>query len=123
MYKYTIAGFLHWGYNFYNNQYSYATLNPYMNTDGEYFAAAGDTFSVYPGPDGKPWESIRLLVFYDALQDMRAYSLCESLYGKEFVMNIIEESIEPITFFDYPHREDYLLNVREKINKAIAEYK
>lgn len=123
MYKYNIAGFLHWGYNFYNNQYSYATLNPYMNTDGEYFAAAGDTFSVYPGPDGKPWESIRLLVFYDALQDMRAYSLCESLYGKEFVMNIIEENIEPITFFDYPHREDYLLNVRERINKAIAEYK
>ena len=123
LYKYNIDGFLHWGYNFYNNQYSYAPLNPYMNTDGEYFAAAGDTFSVYPGPDGKPWESIRLLVFFDAIQDIGALSLCESLYGKEFVMNILEDGIEPITFSKYPHNADYLLGLREKINKAIAEYK
>lgn len=122
LYKYDIKGFLHWGYNFYFNQFSYASVNPFMNTDGEYFSPAGDTFSVYPGPNGIPWESIRLLIFYDGLQDMRAYSLCEKLYGKDYVMKIIENEM-PITFKDYPKTADDLLKVREKINRAIADYK
>lgn len=123
LYKYNIAGFLHWGYNFYNNQFSYAPVNPFMNTDGEYFAPGGDTFSVYPGPDGAPWESVRLLVFYDAIQDISALKLCEKLYGREYVMRIIEDGIEPITFANYPHSDEYLLGVREKINSAIANHK
>lgn len=121
LYKYDIVGFLHWGYNYYNNQFSYAKLNPFMSTDGEYFAPSGDTFSVYPGPDKKPWESYRLLVFYDALQDIRAFKLCEELYGKDYVMDLIEKDIEPITFKKYPHSADYLLDLREKVNKAIKE--
>lgn len=123
LYKYNINGFLHWGYNFYFNQFSYASVNPFMNTDGEYFTPAGDAFSVYPGPDGIPWESIRLLVFYDGIQDMRAYRLCEQLYGKDYVMGIIEDEISPITFREYPLNSEYLLNIREKINRVIAEYK
>lgn len=121
IYKYDLSGFLHWGYNFYYNQFSYAFVNPFMSTDGEYFSSAGDVFSVYPGPDGKPWESIRLLVFYDALQDVRAFKLCEQLYGKEYVLSIIEDGIDPITFKKYPRNEDYLLNLREKINHAIKQ--
>ncbi len=123
MYKYNIKGFLHWGYNFYFNQYSYASVNPFMNTEGEYFSPAGDTFSVYPGPNGIPWESLRLLVFYDGIQDMQAYKLCEQLYGKEYVMQIIEENISPITFKEYPLNAEYLLTTREKVNRAIANYK
>ena len=123
LYKFGIEGFLHWGYNFYLNQFSYASVNPFMNTDGEYFSPAGDAFSVYPGPDGEPWESIRLLVFYDGIQDTRAYKLCERLYGREFVMNIIEDGIAPIDFRTYPHDKNYLLGIREKINAAIAEYR
>ncbi len=119
IYKYGLKGFLQWGYNFYNNQLSYAAVNPFMSTDAEYFGAAGDAFSVYPGPGGKPWESIRLLVFYDALQDVRAFKLCEQLYGRDYVMNILEENTEPITFRKYPRNDDYLLNVREKINQAV----
>lgn len=119
IYKYGLKGFLQWGYNFYNNQLSYAAVNPFMSTDAEYFGAAGDAFSVYPGPGGKPWESIRLLVFYDALQDVRAFKLCEQLYGRDYVMNILEENTEPITFRKYPRNDDYLLNVREKINSSV----
>lgn len=119
IYKYGLKGFLQWGYNFYNNQLSYAAVNPFMSTDAEYFGAAGDAFSVYPGPGGTPWESIRLLVFYDALQDVRAFKLCEQLYGRDYVMNILEENTEPITFRKYPRNDDYLLNVREKINQAV----
>lgn len=120
-YKYNIDGFLQWGYNFYNNQLSFALVNPFMNTDAEYFSPAGDAFSVYPGPDGTAWESIRLIVFFDAIQDLRAFKLCESLYGREFVMKMIEEEIEPITFRNYPRSAEYLLSLREKINKAIKE--
>ncbi len=123
LYKFDIAGFLHWGYNFYFNQYSFRFVNPFMNTDGEYFTPGGDAFSVYPGEDGTPMESLRLLVFYDGLQDMRACRLCERLYGKEYVLNLIEDGIDPITFRNYPRSAEYLLKTREKINRAIAAAK
>ncbi len=120
-YKYDIDGFLQWGYNFYNNQFSYAPINPFMTTDGDYFSPSGDAFSVYPAPDGTTYESIRLLVFYDAIQDLRAMKLCESLYDKEYVLTLMEKDIEPITFKSYPKSADYLLNLRERLNKAISE--
>lgn len=119
LYKYNIEGFLQWGYNFFNNQYSYAKLNPFTRTDGEYFVPSGDTHSVYPAPDGTAYESLRLVVFYEGLQDLRALKLCEKLCGREKTMQILEEGIEPITFKKYPHSADWLLNVREKINEAI----
>jgi hypothetical protein len=118
-YKFNIAGFLQWGYNFYNNQDSYATINPFLCSDGEGFAPSGDTYSVYPGKDGQPWPSLRQAVFYDALQEVRALKLCESLYGREYTMALLEEDIEPITFKKYPKEDQYLLNLREKLNTAI----
>jgi len=119
-YKFHIAGFLHWGYNFYNNQYSYARINPFLCSDGEGFAPSGDTYSVYPGLNGQPYPSLRQPVFYDALQDLRALKLCESLYGREYTMALLEEGIAPITFSKYPHDADYLLNLRLRVNAAIA---
>ncbi len=121
MYKYDIKGFLHWGYNFYNNRYSIANINPYIIVDGEYFAPAGDTFSVYPAGDGTALASIRLAVFHDGLQDMQAMALLESLTSKEYVVSLIDEGIEPITFKSYPHSAKWLLEMREKINMAIKE--
>lgn len=43
------------------------------------------------------------------------------LYGKEYVMGIIEEA-GAIDFKNYPRKAEYLLNIREKINRAIATY-
>lgn len=119
-YKYDIAGFLQWGYNFYNNQGSYGSLNPFVITDGERFAPAGDAFSVYPGCGGEALPSMRLKLFHDALQDVRALKLCESLYDKEFVLNLMEEGETPITFSEYPRDITYLPRLREKVNAAIA---
>lgn len=119
LYKYNIAGFLHWGYNFYYNQFSFASVNPYLWTDNEYFSPAGDSFLVYPAPDGTPYRSLRLIAMQDALQDMRALQLCEQLYGKDHVLSLIEQNIDPITFSDYPHSADWLLSMRERINRAI----
>lgn len=121
IYKYDLKGFLHWGYNFYNNQFSYNTLNPFICSDGECFAPSGDTYSVYPGEGGKPWPSLRQVLFFDALQDIRAMQLLEELKGKEYVINLIDEGIEPITFKEYPKSEEYLLNLRNRINRAIKE--
>ncbi len=119
MYKYDIKGFLHWGFNFYNNQFSYNEINPFLCTCGQYFAPAGDTFSVYPANDGTAYESLRLAVFHDAIQDMRAMKLCESYYGKDYVVNLIEDGIDPITFKEYPKDIEWLVKTREKINNAV----
>jgi hypothetical protein len=120
-YKFNIAGFLHWGYNFYNNQDSYATINPFLCSDGEGFSPSGDTYSVYPGKDGQPWPSVRQAVFYDGLQDLRMLKLCESLYGRAYTMALLEDGIEPITFTNYPHSSQYLQNLRSRLYTAIKE--
>lgn len=118
MYKYNIKGFLHYGYNYYYNRYSYEPINPYLVTDGDMYVPAGDCFAVYPGKDGEALISLRHAVFYDALQDMRALSLCEELCGREAVIKLIDEEVE-ITFKKYPRNADYILNLREKINQLI----
>ncbi|MBO4468296.1 MAG: DUF4091 domain-containing protein [Clostridia bacterium] len=121
MYKYDIKGFLQWGYNFYKSQYSLRPVNPFLRTDGENFVPSGDTFLVYPAHDGKPYESLRFLVFEEALQDMRAMKLLEGICGKKTVLEIIEKGIDPITFENYPHSAEWLLGIRDQINKQIKK--
>ena len=120
-YKFGIAGFLQWGYNFYFTQYSVEPIDPYHCTDGGYFVPAGDAFSVYPAPDGTAYETLHLSAFTEALYDLRAMELLESLAGREAVMEILEDGIDPITFSEYPHSDEYILNTREKINLKIKE--
>ncbi|CAG7595265.1 hypothetical protein PAESOLCIP111_00032 [Paenibacillus solanacearum] len=119
MYKFEVEGFLHWGYNFWYSQYSKKTLDPFRSTDALGAFPSGDPFLVYPGEDG-PLESIRMEVFYEALQDLRALQLLESSIGRERVLALVEEGLEqPITFSEYPHSMEWLLNKREQINQAI----
>ncbi len=122
MYKYDIAGFLHWGYNFYSTGLSVYPIDPYRMTDCDGAFPSGDAFSVYPGEDGNPEESLRAVVFLEALQDMRALKLLEQLTSKEEVMALVESGLStPLTFKAYPHNPSYILNVRERVNKKIAE--
>ena len=51
MYLHGIKGFLHWGFNFYNSQYSISHIDPFFNTHASYAFPSGDAFLVYPGPD------------------------------------------------------------------------
>ena len=121
MYKYNIAGFLHWGYNFYYSQYSQDKIEPFATNDGYGFSPAGDSYIVLPARDGTPYATMRLPVFADAFQDIRAMQLCEQLCGRETVLQLIEEDCDtPITFSSYPRDAAYLLNLREKINAKIA---
>lgn len=122
MYKYNIVGFLQWGYNFYNSQYSIDHINPYVCNDGEYFVPAGDCFEVYPAPDGSTYETLHFIQVSQAFQDIRALQLAENLCGREAVLEAIDGDLdEKITFSHYPHSSEYLLGMREKINAMIAE--
>ena len=48
------AGFLHWGFNFYNTAHSLAPVDPFKDTCAGGAFPGGDAFMVYPGPDGVP---------------------------------------------------------------------
>ncbi|MBQ4067015.1 MAG: DUF4091 domain-containing protein [Clostridia bacterium] len=119
LYKYDIAGFLQWGFNFYFTQGSREFCDPYQCNDGGWWVPAGDTFSVYPAHGGGAYETVHLLGFTAALTDLRAFKLCEELCSKEEVMAVIEERGE-ITFKEYPRDDEQILSVRERINRMIA---
>lgn len=120
MYKYNIAGFLHWGYNFYNNQYSDSATNPYLEHQAEHAFVSGDSHSVYPGPNGTCLESMRIKVFFEALQDIKAMKLCESLYSHDEVVKAMEDIYgEEIKFSQCVKSAATMLAIREKINEMI----
>lgn len=119
LYKYNIKGFLHWGYNFWYSQFSRYEIDPYLVSDAGCGFPSGDAYMVYPGKDGVN-VSLRLEVLYDALQDLRALQLLESKIGKQEILNIIEKECE-ITFKQYKHCSEWLLNTRKTINNLIKE--
>lgn len=123
VYKFGIEGILHWGFNFYNSEYSLEHINPYLVTDSGGSFPSGDAFLVYPGADRHPEESIRLMVLYEAIQDHRALKLLEQYIGREAVIDLLEEDLsEPITFQTYPKSAAYLIAVRNKINRALKQF-
>ncbi len=123
-YKYDIAGFLQWGYNFYYNQGSYNLINPYLDPSCDWFVPAGDAFSVYPAPDGTAEESIRIIQFREGLDDFCAMKLCEQYYGRQAVIDAVEKSCGKIAFDRCPHRSEEMLRIRsivdEMIEKAVS---
>lgn len=118
LFKYDIEGFLQWGYNFYNSQYSIEPINPYEVTDAKKAFPSGDAFLVYPGKNGEALPSIRSKVLFQAMQDLRALQWLEELKGKQYVLELIESKGE-ITFFEYPMESGYIFNMREEVNKEI----
>jgi hypothetical protein len=72
-----VRGFLHWGYNYWYKRQTRQMIDPYTVSDGLAGPgwAHGDTFQVYPGPDG-PIDSVRWEVFAESLQD---YALLQTL--------------------------------------------
>lgn len=122
LYLYDIEGFLHWGYNFYNSVYSTSAIDPYQVTDAKGAFPSGDPFIVYPAEDGTTNESIRLVVLSEALYDLRALKLLESLTDRAHVEALIHEEYEDtITFKQYPKNPEYLFHLREKINREIVK--
>ena len=122
LYKYRIDGFLHWGYNFYNSEYSLYPIDPYKCTDSDGAFPSGDPFLVYPGKDGQPEDSIRIMLLDETMADFRAMKYLESLTDRETVMECLDEKeYGELTFKKYPQSASYVAAVRGKINKAIRE--
>ena len=119
LWLYNIEGFLHWGYNFYNNRKSTDVLDPFQDSTGEYFVASGDTYLVYPGDGGRAWESLRLNAMREAMDDIRALRLYEEKFGREAAEKLVMEGTDgTLTFSHFPEDPDYLVNLRTKIYKA-----
>lgn len=120
LYKFDIAGFLQWGYNFWYSQLSASEINPFTTTDAGYAYPSGDAFVVYPGEDGKPLVSLRLKVFREGINDLRALRLLESLIGRDKALELLEQGLKkPLAFDEYPHSDEWLLEKRSQINDAI----
>ena len=90
-----------------------------MTNDSSGFAS-GDPFVVYPvDSDGNVVCSLRLYVYNEALQDLRALKLLETLTDREYVLSFLEDIYR---FTDYPRNNEYYLVLRDKINKEIAKH-
>ncbi len=117
LYKYNIKGFLQWGFNFWFSQLSKGIIDPYKDTAAGGEFPSGDSFMVYPLHEaGEVICSLRLYVFCEAMQDLRALKLLESRYGKEKVLELLKD-IEG--FRTYPRNSAYIVNLRETINDML----
>lgn len=115
MYKFGIKGFLHWGYNFYNAQFSLFSLNPQGCTSSDMGFPSGDAFSVYPGNSG-PYPSIRAFVFQEGLQDIALCRLVEYNIGHDRVVQIIEDVAGMELRFDkYPKSNEFFVKLRNRL--------
>lgn len=119
LYACDLAGFLHWGYNFYNSAFSLHEMDPYQCTDADGAFPSGDPFLVYPGKNGEPEESQRLMLMDEAMADFRAMKLLEERYGRDAVLECLDVKDEVLFLKKYPRNNEYLTKVREKINEKL----
>jgi hypothetical protein len=109
-YRWPIKGFLHWGYNYWYASQTRTLIDPYTVQDGLAWArgwAYGDTFLVYPGPDG-PVDSLRWEVLGESLQD---YRLLQTL-------NVSRDDalLAPIqSFADFPKTAEWRHDLRSRL--------
>ena len=119
LYKYDIAGFLQWGYNFYYSKLGLYEINPYIVTSTDGLYSSGDAFSVYPGRNGAI-PSMRALVFREALEDISLCRLLEKKIGKEAVVKLIEgEAGMEINFKSYPKDIEFFPRLTKRIKEAL----
>lgn len=123
LYRYDLKGFLQWGFNFYNSRLSMYPIDPYAITDADGAFPAGDAFVVYPGANGKPEESLRLLTLHAAMQDLRALQWLESLTSREHVLTLITEAAGmAVTNTEYPYDPDFFTHLRNRTDEEIEEF-
>ena len=120
-YMHNVAGFLHWGYNFWNSVNSLTPINPWRVQDAVGAYPAGDGFVVYPGENG-PLDSLRLEILSDGWQDYRIALLAERYAGKAAIQALLEK--EGMKDFDiYPHEPKKYLNIRKKLLDIIRKHR
>lgn len=86
-YLYPLAGFLHWGFNFWKTELSKHNIDPYFVNDAGGAFPAGDSFTVYPA-QGAPLDSIRNEIVSDGWQDYRELLFVEQKVGREKILEL-----------------------------------
>ncbi len=121
LYKENLDGFLRWGYNFWNSQFSKKAIDPYRVTDAGLGFPSGDAFLVYPGENGTPVSSIRLKVMRDAFQDYSALEILEQKFGREKVLEWITDQLGELSFTQYPVDNDVFLGFRQELYNLLRK--
>ena len=115
LFLYDMAGFLQWGYNFYYCDRARYKVDPYQVTDGDNAWPSGDPFSVYPY-NGTAIESVRSVVFYDALQDRMLFKALADKIGSDAAKQLIlDEANGVLTFSEYPTDESFVTRLHDKV--------
>jgi len=121
MYKNNIKGFLQWGFNFYYTTRCQEIFDPMTSPDALAEFPAGTCYQVYPvGDEAVP--ALRLFVFHDAIQDIRALKLLESAIGHDAVVALIESVDGKIDWNTCPSSDEQFIAVREAVNAEIAKH-
>lgn len=116
------SGFLHWGYNFYHTVLSRGVVDPYTDTAAGGQLPSGDSFIVYPDVKrGGVQKSIRYHIMRNSLQDYRALMLLDRLVGREEIEQLLH-AYGVYGYRVYPHAAYPMHEVREAINRKIAEH-
>lgn len=119
LYAYDVRGFLQWAFNFYYSQYSIYPINPYQTTSADGWVPSGDPFVVYPGENG-PVISLRLMVFREALQDLRALQALEAKIGRAATLEWLQSGLSaPLSMTAYPRDKQWLLQKRQALNAQL----
>ena len=119
MYRYNIEGFLHWGFNHCYGTLGSGCYDPFSYPGG-WDLITGSGFLVYPSRDGRAIPSLRLKVFHEGINDMRALQTLEALTDRQTVCELLDSFFDgKLTFHNGPTSPDKLFAVREAINAAI----
>lgn len=121
LYSFKAKGFLHWGYNNYYGRMSYGLYDPAMDP-GCGYPNAGTSYSVYPGANRNPLQSIHQKVFTDALTDLRALQLLETLGGREVCEALIRQYLGKPHFFNTPDEPCCYIEFRKAVHDKIKSY-
>ena len=119
MYVGGAKGFLHWGYNYYYGALSRGIFNPMVDPCG-YKQIPGASYIVYPDITGEPIPSLRMKVFYEAINDYGALQLLETLIGREAVLQFIEKTVGKVNYKYSPTNQE-LFDFRQKLNDEISK--
>ena len=111
-------GFLHWGFNFYNAQFSLGQIDPFADASGAGAFPAGDAFIVYPGRDGSPLPSIRHRVFAQAMADHRALQLLRDLTDHETARGLIDQG-GTLGYDTFSYDTEHYLTSRRAVDERI----
>lgn len=114
-------GLLQWGYNYYNTALSERYIDPYKVNDAGGSFQSGDSFIVYPAPDGRPLDTVRHEAMRAAMQDYRLLVLLENRLGRGRVEEMLLSAGMAKDFSTYPKSALWYTGLKNRLAALAAE--